>query len=337
MTEIPYTLYSSYLKRRYGGRTHRVCVDAGFSCPHRSSRSSAGCTYCGEEGGRAPYLGTGASPDDTGHIEPSAVDLPFQVERAIRFLERRYGKGERILYFQAFSCTNAPPVLLKKIYDSALGMASFRELVVSTRPDCIDEAKADLLRSYISPSLDVWVELGLQSANDATLRRLSRGHSAADFAAAYTMVRQRDIKVAAHIILGLPGETSTDMANTARFLADLRLDGLKIHNLHIPSGTPIAREFEKGEVCAPVMERHLENTISVLELLPPETLIMRLTCDTPRARLLSPRFTWGTQAFCSRLSAAMRERGTWQGRLYSRGLTVRDGWDRLDEENGNAD
>jgi radical SAM protein (TIGR01212 family) len=316
VTEIPYTRYSSYLKRRYGARTHRVCVDAGFSCPHRSGRSSAGCTYCGEEGSRAPYLDACASPDDAGHIGPSAAGLPLQVERAIRFLENRYGKGELILYFQAFSCTNAPPGVLEKIYDAALGMASFRELVVSTRPDCIDEAKADLLRSYMSPTLDVWVELGLQSANDATLRRLSRGHSAADFASAYNMVRQRNIKVAAHIILGLPGETSADMANTARFLADLRPDGLKIHNLHIPSRTPIAREFEKGEVCAPVMERHIENVISVLELLPPETLIMRLTCDTPHIRLLSPRFTWGTQVFCSRLSGAMRARETWQGRLY---------------------
>jgi radical SAM protein (TIGR01212 family) len=241
--------------------------------------------------------------------------LRKQIDGAVRFIRRRYGDGELILYFQAFSGTNAPAGVLKRVYDAALECAPFRELAVSTRPDCIDEEKADLLKSYLNPRRNVWVEMGLQSANDPTLRRISRGHTADDFLAAYRLLKERGIAVAVHLILGLPGETASDMENTARFVARLAPDGLKIHNLHIPRGTPLAEEYGKGEICAPAMERHLDYTILILERMPPETLIMRLTCDTPKNALCAPRHFADKHEFTARLAAEMRTRGTWQGRL----------------------
>ncbi len=307
MVELPYNSYSRYLRRVYGCSIYRVSVDGGFSCPNREDRSRPGCSYCAEDGARAPYLGNAGS-------------LRRQVETGIRFLRRRYAAKAFILYFQAFSATNAPAGELARIYDSALALASFRELVVSTRPDCIDEEKAALLGSYRGRGLDVWVELGLQSSNDLTLCRIGRGHSASDFTAAFDRVRRHGVKVAVHLILGLPGEEISDIERTARFVARLDPDGVKIHNLHIQMGAPLAEEFLKGEVGAPSAQRHLEYAIAVLQILPPRCLIMRLTCDTPRQRLLAPRFFWDKQRFASRLAAEMRERGTSQGRLW-RGQT----------------
>jgi radical SAM protein (TIGR01212 family) len=300
--EPPFTEYSRYLARRYGEKTYRVSVDAGFDCPHRRGAEAAGCAFCSRDRARAPYL-------------RSAGDLRDQVEKGTRFLSARYGARFFLLYFQASCGTNAPPEELRRIYDSALRAAPFRGLIVGTRPDCIDDGKAALLASYIAPGFDVWVELGLQSARDETLRLINRGHSAADFERGYGACRRRGLKVAVHLIFGLPGESSADMAETVRFVAGLRPDGVKLHNLHIPASSGLAADYPKGEVTAPGPERYLEYVISALELLPEQTVIVRLTTDTPDADLLSPRFFWDKRTFASRLAGEMTRRGTRQGRL----------------------
>jgi radical SAM protein (TIGR01212 family) len=194
-------------------------------------------------------------------------------------------------------------------------------LVVSTRPDCVDEGKADLLASYRSRGLDVWVELGLQSSNDLTLSRINRGHTVADFTKAYGLLRRKGIKIAVHLIFGLPGEGAREADASSRFLAALDPDGVKIHNLHIPRGTVLAEELAKGELTAPTAPRHLEYTIAAIERLPPDTVIMRLTCDTPEERLAAPRQFWPKGAFLDRLADAMRDRGAHQGRLFSPATT----------------
>ncbi len=311
METYPYRSYSGYLKRLYGKRAYRVSVDAGFSCPNRAGGSS-GCSYCDAAGARAPYLGGTAS-------------MREQIEGAVRFLKRRYGAEEYLLYFQAFSSTNASTTELRGIYDEALGLAPFKELIVSTRPDCLDEEKAALLAGYRAKGIDVWVELGLQSARDETLKRISRGHTAAEFITAFTLLKQQGLKVAVHLIFGLPGETAADIARTVGFISGLDPDGVKIHNLHIPAATPLAREFLKGEVTTPGPEKHLEYVIAALELLSPRCLIMRMTCDTPKDRLLSPRSFWEKQAFASTLARRMSELDTFQGRHFSGTLDEADG------------
>ena len=297
-----YNSYSRYLRRKYGETVYRVAVDAGFSCPNRRGRAGPGCTYCAEDGARASYLG-------------SAADVEEQVGRAVAFLKNRYGALSFILYFQAFSGTNAPVRRLESLYATALATAPFRELVVSTRPDCVDAEKAKLLCSFRTDQRDVWVELGLQSANDTTLERISRGHTVAQFVSAYAILKSLSLKVAVHVIFGLPGEEDADMEATVRLVAGLDPDGVKINNLHIPHSTPLADEYRKGEVTAPGPETHLERVIRALEILPARCLIMRLTTDTPKDRLLAPRVFWNKQEFAARLAAAMEERRTWQGRL----------------------
>ena len=298
----PYLTYSRYLKQRHGCAVHRVAVDAGFSCPNRKGgRAGAGCSYCDADGSRAPYV---------------SGTLERQVRDGLSFYRRTHGDGKYILYFQAYSNTNAPVNELRALYDAGLALADFRGLNVATRPDCLDEEKADLIASYREKGLEVWVELGLQSASDETLRRVGRGHTTADFERAFQVLRSRRLKVAAHLIFGLPGEGRKEILETMRFLARLRPDGVKIHNLHVPRGTIIAEDYRGGEITIPSPRRHLEYVIAAIERLPPETVIMRLTCDTPVERLAAPRNFWPKEKFLSTLDREMRARGAIQGRLF---------------------
>lgn len=294
--------YSDWLRARYGGPTARVPVDGGFSCPNRRPDGSGGCSFCDAAGSRSPVLG-------------SARGIAEQVDRAAAFQRARYGAEVLLLYFQAFSSTHAPAARLRELYDAALARAPFRGLIVATRPDCLDPEKAGLLASYRDRGLDVWVELGLQSSKDATLTRIRRGHVAAEFTAARKLLRDLGIPVSAHVVFGLPGETEADMLGTARYLADLDIEGIKIHDLHVLYGCDLYREALAGELVLLSPRRHLDLCVRSLEILPPETVIQRLTTDTPEDRRALPRRAIEKAAFLRNLDAALARRDTWQGRL----------------------
>ncbi|HET6451930.1 MAG TPA: TIGR01212 family radical SAM protein, partial [Spirochaetia bacterium] len=171
MSERPYLSYSRYLRERHGCPVYRVAVDAGFTCPNRGAdRTRAGCAYCDPDGSRAPFLSrtepTRIAACAGFEEQPiDAVSLERQVRDSISFYQRTHGDGAFILYFQAYSNTNAPVSVLRRVYDTGLALADFRGLNVATRPDCIDEEKADLLASYRDRGLEVWAEIGLQSGN----------------------------------------------------------------------------------------------------------------------------------------------------------------------------
>ena len=318
-SDTPFFSYSRYLKQKYGQAVYRVSVDAGFSCPNRGpGRAGPGCLYCDEHGSRAPYLGRahgGALRQGAAGSRDWREELRQQIDSGRRFLRSRYGAAQYILYFQAFSGTYAPVERLRRIYDFALGCAPFRELAVSTRPDCLDRSKAQLLASYRSESFDVWVELGLQSASDESLRRINRGHTVAQFEEAFRICRSLDLKLTVHLIFGLPGEGAPEILRTIDYVAGLKPEGVKIHNLHIPKGCPLYGEYLSGELTVPCAGRHLEYTLRALERLPEEIVIMRLTCDTPESRLAAPLGFPPKARFLERLREEMLRRGTRQGRL----------------------
>jgi radical SAM protein (TIGR01212 family) len=312
--------YAGYLRAKYGAPAYRVAVDAGFGCPNRGpDRSRPGCLYCDERGALAPYQqAAGTAPGLPGE---RLAAIRRQVEQGTAFLRRRYGAEVFLLYLQAFSGTHAPPAELAEVYDFALSCAPFRELIVATRPDCLDPQRAELLAGYRRRGLEVWVELGLQSACDATLVRVRRGHTAADFTRAFALLRQAGVKLAVHLIFGLPGEGLEQILETVRLVAGLRPEGVKIHNLHVPLGSPLAGELRAGELAVPCAARHLEYVVRALELLPPEILILRLTCDTPAGRLAAPRGFPPKAAFYRQVRAALLARGTRQGRLWEEALS----------------
>jgi radical SAM protein (TIGR01212 family) len=303
--ELPWNSYARWLRLRHGAPVRRVAVDAGFGCPHRSGgRGAGGCSFCA--GGAVSGAGVEAQPRFLGDLDA----VRAQVARA---LERIDGTTALLLFFQAYSGTNAPVEELARIYDAALALAPFVALDVATRPDCFDAAKAALLASYRVRGLDVWVELGLQTADDRTLRHTDRGHTAQDFARAARTARAAGLGVGAHVILGLPGEGLAEARATARFLGETGVDGVKIHNLHVVRGSPLAREMLAGEFTAPGPGRQLEDTIAFLEMLDPRVLVMRLATDTPPHRLIAPRGNPGKTAFTRTLEHEMRRRGTHQG------------------------
>ena len=308
--------YADHLRDRYGCKVRRVPVDAGFGCPNRQpvKQSAAvkagknealtgGCTYCDATGSRAPILGNLSTVQE-------------QVGGALAFLRARYCADRFMLYFQANTSTYASVDQLRTLYDGTLAMGDFIGLVVSTRPDCLDQTKVDLLASYKDRGLDVWVELGLQSASDATLARIGRGHGVDEFSEARVRLGRAGIPVAAHVIFGLPGEGLGEIVETASFLADLAVEGIKVHDLHYCRGTALLGEFMQGELPLWPKALHLEACVRFLELLPPSTTIMRLCSDNPPDRRVLPRRQIEKASLYRELEQIMEDRETWQGRLY---------------------
>jgi len=281
-------------------------------------RGPGGCIYCPPSAARAPYL----EPVALGDSASGAAGLPpiaVQARAALGFARRRYGAKLFFPYFQAFSSTYAPVEVLEARYGEAIAAVeealpgSVRGLVVSTRPDCVDAAIADLLESYADRGLEVWVELGLQSGVDATLARIRRGHTVADFIAACRLLARPGIRVAAHLILGLPFEDRAAMLEGPRIVADLGLAGVKFHDLHVPRGSALAAEYLSGEIALLSMDSYLGILADAVELLDPSTEILRLGTDTPPARRIAPRHAFDKRLLYERLEGLLETRGTRQG------------------------
>lgn len=311
MTQPLFLTYSDYLKNKYGKTVYRVGVDGGFSCPNRlEGRYDHGCTFCGSFGARSAYLG------DT------EKQMEEQITKSISFLKRRYLAEEFILYFQAYSNTFSDVEKLKNIYDYGLSFGNFKELVVSTRPDCIDEDTCKLLKSYIREGFDVWVELGLQSSNDSSLSRINRGHTFLDFSKSFEMLKSYGIKIAVHLIFGLPGESSTDILKSVKDVAILKPDGIKFHNLHIPTGTAMYEEYLRGELSFPSSTRHAEYVAESIEYFPPETIIMRMNTDTPGSRHSIPGYFLDKSIVYNKVNGILKGRDSFQGRLFNLGESL---------------
>lgn len=302
--KAPFLRYSTYLRSKYGGPVYRVPVDAGFGCPHRSDDArGSGCRYCGATAGRASF------------VDP-AESLAGQIAKGTEFLRRRYKAQQFLLYFQAYSGTHGDLEGLRTLYDEGLSAAPFRELVVSTRPDCVDPGVADLLASYRKTGLDVWVELGLQSANEDTLHRVNRRHGLAEFEEAFALLRRAEIKIAVHVMFGLPGEGLDECLSTVSYLNRFHPEGIKIHNVHVTADAALAHDFYAGEITVPSMDRHLGYVVEALQLLPKDVIIMRLTCDSdPRIRL-APKRQVEKQQFYRDVEARLEALGASQGSRY---------------------
>jgi radical SAM protein (TIGR01212 family) len=313
--------YSRYLKEKYGEPVYRISVDAGFSCPHRHDDGSGGCTFCDAVGSRAVYQeetrdGEPLRIERGGGVSAERLELiRRQIERGKEFLSRRYGARSYTLYFQAFSNTFAPVPVLRQIYDYALSLAPFRELIVSTRPDCVAAAHAGLLASYLQEDFDVWAELGLQSFHDSTLERINRAHTSSRFVRAFSLLRDRGVKITVHLIFGLPGEGRQEIMETVERLAAMQPEAVKIHNLNVAAGSELEREYRRGELSIPSDRRHLEYVREALERLPEDTVIQRVTCDTRKEDLVAPLRFMDKNRFYSSLEEEMRRRAARQGRL----------------------
>ncbi len=325
MSYSRWNTYSDYLMRRYGHAVYRVGVDGGFSCPNRDKNKAGGCAFCDGTGSVAVYQRQSESGfyHDSSYSEEVGskiiqryASIEAQIKKGQEFVRRRYKAKDVSLYFQSWTNTYDSVENLKAIYDKALSLGDFREFIVSTRPDELDDEKCRLLASYKSDERDVWVELGLQSANDETLKEINRGHDAACYIDAAERLHRYGLKLSTHVILGLPGEVQSDFDNTIRVVGSVKSEAIKIHNLHITGGTRLADEYREGLFTVSSTARHLEIAERALRLLHPDVIVQRLVCETPSHRLIAPRYFYDKSRFLTALNDRMTAHGTMQGDLY---------------------
>lgn len=287
------------LKRLFGKKTVKIPLDVGMGCPNRDgTKGKGGCIFCSDF--RSGEFTAGRH-----------LSIPEQFETSKRFYTK-WPDAYYIPYFQAGSNTYAPIDKLKAYFDEALSLPDVVGLDISTRPDCINEEIADLLAEYAKRTY-LTVELGLQSANDKTLLRINRGHTYADFLDGYKLLRERNINVCVHIINGLPGESYADMLFTAGEMARLKPYSLKIHLLHILSGTPLELEYTNGIIKTMEYSEYIKVVCDQLEILPPETVIARLTGDGDRKTLVAPLWSLDKRSVLNGIDKELARRKTWQG------------------------
>jgi len=304
-----YNDLNSYLRGLFGCRVQKITVDAGLSCPNRDGAiATGGCIYCNSQGS-----GTGA--------HGRGLSIAAQLEAGKAAMARRYRAEKFIAYFQSFSNTYAPVERLRALYEEALGVEGVVGLFIGTRPDCVPEPVLDLLQEMARRSL-VWVEYGLQSARDATLALIHRGHDAACFLKALEATHRRGIQVCAHVILGLPGESGADARFTADTLAAAGVDGVKLHNLYVVKGTRLDTLFRSGAYRCLERPEYVEQVVDVLERLPAKIVIQRLTGDPHPEELAAPPWSRGKAATLKAIHETLERRNTWQGKLCGNGVSA---------------
>lgn len=300
MDKKRYNLYSHHLKKQFGARVQKISIDAGFGCPNRDGgRRGDGCIFC--------------DPSGSGSVGiASQLTVAAQLEAGKEIMQRKYKAQQFIAYFQPFSNTYAPMATLRRLYDEALAVDGIVGLAIGTRPDCLADDVLDLLADYARRT-DLWLEIGVQSSHDSTLRHLRRGHDYPCFLDAVERGQRRGLQLCAHLILGLPGEGRAEILATTKEMARLKLDGIKLHLLHILSGTKLGDAYQRGEI--PILEQdaYVALACDVLEHLHPATVIQRLTGDGPRDRLLAPLWSLKKWEVLNAIDAELERRGTRQG------------------------
>ncbi|SHI23695.1 TIGR01212 family radical SAM protein [Desulfosporosinus lacus] len=301
MQKKRYLTFNEHLRNRFREKVFKVSLDAGFTCPNRDGTLGwSGCVYCSERG----------SGDFAGDQKLSLHDQFVEVSERMK---RKWPSAKYIAYFQAYTNTYASSERLRQVYEEALAEENVIGLSVSTRPDCLPEDVLDYLEE-LNRRTYLWVELGLQSSHDRTMEWIRRGHDYSQFLKGLEQLRYRGIRVCAHIILGLPGESKAEMLETARAVAGLPIQGIKIHLLHVLRGTPLATIYDKEPFELMTKEDYVSLVVDILEILPPEMVIHRLTGDGPPDDLIGPLWSRKKWEVLNAIDAELELRDTWQGK-----------------------
>jgi len=298
-TKRYYDLKSFWLNT-FGHRVYKLPIDAGFTCPNRDGAvARGGCIYCD---------GRGSALRQAGPL-PAVAE---QIRRGRAYYREARHAGRFIAYFQTFTNTYGPPERLRVLYDEALAQEDVIGLSVGTRPDCVPDAVLELLQDY-ARDRHVWLEFGLQSIHDRTLAALNRGHTAAQFRDAVRRTAGRGIRVCVHIIVGLPGESHADILETVRVLASLPVQGIKIHALLALKGTVLGDRYARGEIQTVSREHYVGTVCDVLECLPPDLVVQRLTADGYKDIFLGPPWAVNKMAVLNAIDRELERRDAWQG------------------------
>jgi uncharacterized protein len=297
-----YNSFNRALKNVFAARVNKVGIRMDFTCPNRDGKVAVGgCIYCN-------------NASHTPESFRAGTTVTEQLAEGTAALRRRHRAENFIAYFQSYSNTYGPLEKLERLYREALAFPGVVGLAVSTRPDCVGEDVLDLL-AELSRETYLWLEMGLESMHDQTLRWINRGHDLADFVDAVGRAKARGLRVCSHLILGFPNETRAEMLAAAPLLNALGVDGLKLHNLHVIRDTALAEMYLREPFPLMTREEYAALVVDFLERLAPEILIHRLSGETYRALTVAPEWSIDKIGTHNAIQSALLARDAWQGRL----------------------
>ncbi|WP_455103842.1 TIGR01212 family radical SAM protein [Peptostreptococcus sp.] len=302
-----YHTWNYYLRQKFGTKVFKVSINAGFTCPNiDGSISYGGCAYCSKDG----------SGDFAGNPRDNLVK---QFKEIKEMMEKKWPQAKYIGYFQAFTNTYAPLEVLKEKYETILDQEGVIGLSISTRPDCIDDHILDYLDD-LNKRTNLWVELGLQTVHDKTSNIINRGHGLDIFIDCVSRLRSRGIEVVAHVINGLPGENHDMMMETISRVAQMDVQGVKIHLLHVIKGTPMVNMLNRGDLKLLTKEEYVNLVCDQLEILPQEMIIHRLTGDGKKEDLVGPMWSLKKWEVLNAIDDELKRRDSWQGKFYTKNV-----------------
>ena len=282
---------SSYLKNCFGRKTVKLSIDGGFTCPNRDgSKGYGGCIFCSENG---------------------SGEFASNIEEQIELLSEKWPNANYLAYFQNHTNTYAPVSELREKYEKVLSHPLINGIAIATRPDCINEEVLDLL-SEINEKHFLWVELGLQTIHEETAVWMNRGYELETYDYAIKALNDRGIKTVVHLILGLPGETKQDMIDSVNYVTNSGAWGMKIHMLNVVKGSRMEKDYADYNSFESI-EEYVNFVCDLLEIIPPEIVMHRLSADAPRKILITPEWSFRKRTILNGIQHELKRRGSYQG------------------------
>jgi uncharacterized protein len=267
------------MRERYGYKVHKLSINAAFSCPNRDGFSGiGGCTFCNNK----------SFNPVSAKSESAYPSIHSQLDEGQKVILKRTGAKKYLAYFQAYTNTYADIEYLKSLYDNALRHTNVIGLAIGTRPDCVPEPVLRLLSDYQQQGYEIWLELGLQSFFDHTLKRVNRGHGSAEYIDAISRAKKYELQICTHLIVGLPGETAKDSLDSHDAVLNLGTQGLKFHPLHIVKGTQLVREWKRGEFEQLRFTDYVDTVVEMIDRTPDDIVFHRLTGTAAKDILIAP-------------------------------------------------
>jgi len=303
-----YYTWNRHLRNEFGFKVFKVALDAGFDCPNRDGTVAfGGCTFCSVAG--------------SGDFAGDRVDsISVQFEKVKEKMNKKWKDGKSMAYFQAYTNTHAPLPILKEKFEAALSQDGVVGISIATRSDCLPDDVVEYL-AELNKRTYLWIELGLQTVHESTAKLINRAHDYPSYVEGVQKLRSHGIRVCTHIINGLPLEDTKMMMETAREVAKLDVQGIKIHLLHLLKGTPMVKQYEKGMVEFMNKDAYIQLVADQLELLPPEMVIHRITGDGPINLMIGPMWSVNKWDVLNGIDAELERRGSWQGKFFESQVT----------------
>ncbi|AIY81398.1 TIGR01212 family radical SAM protein [Clostridium botulinum] len=295
-----------FLREKFGEKVFKISLDGGFSCPNRDGKvSKGGCVFCSARGS-GDYAGS------------RNFSITGQFNNVKTMMANKWKSGKYIAYFQAYTNTYAPVDELRQKYEEAINQEGVVALSIATRPDCLEDDVLDLIEE-LSKKLYVWVELGLQTINDDVAKKINRGYDLKVFDDAMTRLKERNIDVVVHSILGLPGESQDDMLKTIDYIAHSGAQGIKLHLLHLMKDTKMVELYENGELQFLSQEDYIKLICRAVSMLPKEMVVHRLTGDAPRDLLIGPMWSLKKWEVLNAIDKTLEDNDIYQGKNFDMG------------------